>query len=52
MADDLDERLNELEKAKEAIIHDTYLAKQKQLNDQIKESTEQLIEHVNEEGSE
>ena len=52
MPDSLDERLKALDEAKKIIIHDSFIAKQKQLDDQIEESTEQLIEHVNEEGSE
>ena len=52
MADSLDEQLQELDKKRDKIIHDYFVEKQKQLDDQMKESTKYLKDHANDEGSE
>lgn len=49
MSDDLIEQLEELDKEKANIIHEYYLSKQKQIDDQMKESTKQLKDKTDEE---
>ena len=52
MSDSLNERLAALDKAREQIIHDSFVEKQKQLDDDIRKSTEDLESHVSESESE
>ena len=47
MSDSLTEQLLELEKERQKIIHESFVSKEQQIDNQMEESTEQLKETTN-----
>lgn len=51
MSDSLDEKLKAIDKERDQIIHEGFIAEQQKIDEQMQKATDHLQEKVNDEGS-